>query len=325
MLEVLRLRGQNPAWAQWSWLGDAIARLFGPSPARPAAIYPVIWEVHQWAVFALIATLPFTKFKHIVTAPTNIFLRRLDPPGALPTIENIEESAGPLGVGSIQQMTWKQLLDGDACTECGRCQAVCPAYAARQPLSPKKLIIDLQERMSEYPGALWNWQKPIVKALPMLRPLALGSGQPADKALVGEIIRDETLWSCTTCRACEQECPVFIEPVSDIVGMRRHLALEEGRLPDTLAQALRNTERQGNPWGQPRHKRAAWADGLDVPVMADVGQADVLFWVGCAGSYDPRNQEVSQAMVRILSAAGVSFAILGEEESCNADDGREGV
>lgn len=318
-LEVLRLRGQHPAWAQWSWLGDAIARLFGQPPAKASSVYPVVWEIHQWAVFALISTLPLTKFKHIVTAPTNIFLRHLGPPGALPKIEKIEETEAPLGVGSIEQLTWKQLLDGDACTECGRCQAACPAYAAKQPLSPKKLIMDLRDRMAEYPGALWRWQKPIVDRLPVLRRLALGSGQPAEAELAGEVILDETLWSCTTCRACEQECPVFIEQVSDIVGMRRHLALEEGRLPDSLSQALRNTERQGNPWGQPRHRRAAWAEGLDVPLMADVGQTEVLYWVGCAGSYDPRNQRVSQAMVRLMRAAGVEFAILGEEESCNAE------
>ena len=163
-----------------------------------------------------------------------------------------------------------------------------------------------------------------MQKVPLLRLLALGSGQPAQVDLVGPkhgatVILDETLWSCTTCRACEQECPVFIGQVSDILEMRRYLALEEGRLPDTLAQALRNTERQGNPWGQPRHQRAEWAAGLDVPIMADVGQADVLYWVGCAGSYDPRNQQVSQAMVQILRTAGVDFAILGEEETCNAE------
>lgn len=132
-------------------------------------------------------------------------------------------------------------------------------------------------------------------------------------------IQDETLWACTTCRACEQECPVLIEQVSEIVDMRRYLVLEEGRMPDTLAQALRNTERQGDPWGRPRHQRGGWATGLDVPLMAEVGQADVLYWVGCAGSYDPRNQKVSQAMVQILRAAGVDCAILGEEETCNAE------
>jgi Fe-S oxidoreductase len=263
--------------------------------------------------------MPFTKFRHIVISPTNIFARDLGAPGALPKIENIEQTEEPLGAGTIQQLTWKQLLDGDACTECGRCQDVCPAYAAGQPLSPKKLVMDFRDRMSEYPGALWKWQKPIVNLLPVIRPFALGSRTPAEKELVGEVIHDETLWACTTCRACEQECPVFIEQVSEIVAMRRYLALEEGRLPDTLTQALRNTERQGNPWGQPRHQRAAWAAGLDVPLMADVGQADVLYWVGCAGSYDPRNQKVSQAMVRIFRAAGVDFAILGEEESCHAE------
>ena len=318
-LEVMRLRGQQPAWAHWSWLGNAIAGLLGPLPDQPPALYPYVWWAHQLATFGLIASLPYTKFLHIVSSPTNIFFRQLDPPGAIPKIEDIEEIEGTLGAGAIEQFTWKQLLDGDACTECGRCQDACPAHAATQPLSPKKLIMDIRDRMGDYPGALWNWQKPIVDHLPFLRPLALGHSQPATRELVGDVIRDETLWSCTTCRACEQECPVMIEPVGTIVAMRRYLALEEGRLPDTLVQALRNTERQGNPWGQPRHQRAAWATGLDVPLMADVGQADVLFWVGCAGSYDPRNQQVSQAMVQLLRAAGVDFAILGEEETCNAE------
>jgi Fe-S oxidoreductase len=320
----MRLRGQQPAWAEWSWLGNTIAQIFGPPPNQPPAIYPFVWWAHQLAVFGLIATLPYTKFLHIVSSPTNVFLRNLDPPGAIPKIEDIEETEEALGVGAIEQFTWKQLLDGDACTECGRCQAVCPAYAAGQPLSPKKLVMDLRDRMSEYPGALWKWQQSIVKKIPMLHRLALGAGEPEEKALVGTdprtaVILDDTVWACTTCRACEQECPVFVEQVSEIVAMRRFLTLEEGRLPSTVAQALRNTERQGNPWGQPRHQRADWATGLDVPLMADVEKVDVLYWVGCAGSYDPRNQKVSQAMVQIMKAAGVSFAILGEEETCNAE------
>jgi Fe-S oxidoreductase/nitrate reductase gamma subunit len=318
-LEVMRLRVQQPAWAAWSWLGNAIAQTLGPLPDRPPAIYPYAWWAHQLATFGLIATLPYTKFMHIVTAPANIFFRRFDAPGAIPKIEEIEETDEPLGVGAIEQFTWKQLLDGDACTECGRCQDVCPAYAAGQPLSPKTLVLQLRDRMGQCPGALWGWQESIAARFPLLRQMALGRSVPLGMELVGDVVLDETLWSCTTCRACEQECPVFVEQVSEIVDMRRYVALEEGRLPETLAQALRNTERQGNPWGQPLHQRAMWADALDVPVLADVGQTDVLYWVGCAGSYDPRNQKVSQAMIKILRAAAVDFAILGEEESCNAE------
>jgi Fe-S oxidoreductase/nitrate reductase gamma subunit len=318
-LEVMRLRGQQPAWAEWSWLGNALAGLFGPPAEHPPAIYPFVWWSHQLATFALIATLPYTKFRHIVTTPANILFRRLDEPGAIPKIEGIEETEEPLGVGSIEQFSWKQLLDGDACTECGRCQDECPAYVAGQPLSPKKLIMDLRDWMSEQPGALYKWQKSLVEKVPLAQRLLLSGRQPEERDLVGQVILDETLWSCTTCRACERACPVFIEQVSEIVDMRRYLALEEGRLPDTLAQALRNTERQGNPWGQPRHQRTAWAAGLDLPVMAEVGQADVLYWVGCAGCYDPRSQRVSQAMVQILRAANADFAILGDEESCHAE------
>jgi Fe-S oxidoreductase/nitrate reductase gamma subunit len=318
-LEVMRLRSQQPPWAPWSWLGNALAGLFGPPPNQPPAGYPFVWWAHQLMTFGLIATLPYTKFLHILTSPTNILFRGLGHPGTIPKIEEIETTEEPLGVGSVEQFSWKQLLDGDACTECGRCQAACPAYAAGQPLSPKYLVMGFRDRMSEYPGALWSWQKPIVERLPLLRRLALGGNPPPHRDLVGEVILDETLWACTTCRACERDCPVFIEQVGEIVAMRRYLALEQGRLPDTLAQALRNTERQGNPWGQPRHQRTAWTQGLEVPLMADVGQADVLYWVGCAGSYDPRNQKVSQALVKLLRTASVDFAILGEEESCNAE------
>ncbi|HSJ56939.1 MAG TPA: heterodisulfide reductase-related iron-sulfur binding cluster [Anaerolineae bacterium] len=318
-LEVMRLRSQQPAWAEWSWLGNALAGVFGPPPENPPAIYPYVWWTHQLATFGLVASLPYTKFLHIVTSPTNVFYRDLGHPGVIEKIENIETTEEPLGVGAIPHFTWKQLLDGDACTECGRCQAACPAYAAGQPLSPKKVVMDFRDRMSEYPGALWKWQEPFLARAPILRRIALGTGEPSERELVGDVILDETLWSCTTCRACERDCPVFIQPMTEIISMRRHLALEQGRLPDTLAGALRNTERQGNPWGQARHQRTAWADGLDVPVMADVGEADVLYWVGCAGSYDPRNQKVSQAMVKIFRAAGIDFAILGEEETCNAE------
>ncbi|MFC2029245.1 4Fe-4S dicluster domain-containing protein [Chloroflexota bacterium] len=210
-LEVMRLRGQQPPWAAWSWLGNALAGLMGPPAEAPPAIYPYVWSVHQLAVFALVATLPYTKFRHIVTSPSKIFFRRLAHAGALLKIDDIEETEEPLGVGSLEQFTWAQLLDGDACTECGRCQASCPAHAAGQPLSPKRLITDLRQHMSRYPGALWRWQEPIVNQHPWLRRIALGHAEPPEKLLAGDVIRDETLWACTTCLTCEQECPVFVE------------------------------------------------------------------------------------------------------------------
>jgi Fe-S oxidoreductase len=179
-----------------------------------------------------------------------------------------------------------------------------------QPLSPKRLVLDLRASM---------WQ--LAPHGTQGRGVHAG---PDAASLVGQVIHPETIWACTTCYACMYECPVLIEQVDDIVDMRRYLALMEGALPSSLAATLTNIERAGNPWKQPRRKRTAWTQGLDfsVPLMAEVGEADVLWWVGCAGAYDPRNQKVTRAIARILHAAGVNFAILGEEEQCTGDVAR---
>ena len=155
-LEVMRLRGQQPPWADWSWLGNALSRLFGPRPEQPPAIYPFVWWTHQLTTFFLIATLPYHKFLHIVTGPVNIYLRRLDTPGALPKIEDIETTEEPLGVGSIPQFTWKQLLDGDACMECGRCQAACPAERTGKSLNPRLLVHGGKRNLFINSQAMWN-------------------------------------------------------------------------------------------------------------------------------------------------------------------------
>jgi Fe-S oxidoreductase len=220
-----------------------------------------------------------------------------------------------LGVSQIREFPWPRLVNVDACTECGRCQAVCPAYAAGQPLNPKQLVLDLR-------GALTAEGR---------RRLGTDQRTAADHRvtvslcrLVGDVIQPAALWACTTCYACVYECPVLIEQVDDIVDMRRYLALAQGELPPSLATTLTNLERAGNPWKQPKRKRAAWTQGLDfaVPLMRDTGEAEVLWWVGCAGAYDPRNQKVTRAIARILHAAGVDFAILGDEEQCTGDAAR---
>ena len=282
-----------------------------------------MWTIHFAAVAVAFATLPLTNLFHIFTSPVNIFVAPFRVKGALKPIANLE-TAEQLGVKKLADLPWPRLVNVDACTECGRCQAVCPAYAAHQPLSPKKLVLDLRgaltataETRRHGDTATRRHGKRDVSIPASPRPSV-----PASQ-LVGDVIKHETLWSCTTCYACVYECPVLIEQVDDIVDMRRYLALMEGDIPSSLAATLTNIERSGNPWKQPKRKRAAWAQGLDfeVPIMASLdegAEVDVLWWVGCAGAYDPRNQKVTKAIARILHAAGVNFAILGEEEPAPA-------
>ena len=305
LVEGFRLAAVQPWWATWSPVGYALAQLFsglGLTEGALRALHLGTWVIHFVGAGALIILIPHTNLLHVFTVPLNVFFSSLEPAGALKPIRNIEE-AEILGVGRIDRFTWKQRLDFDACTECGRCQVACPAWMAEQPLSPKKLILDLRQHM---------W------AEARSRPNASDEASP----MIGTIVQDETLWACTSCRACMEECPVLIEQVPAIIDMRRHLTLMEGRVPDALASALRRMEASGNPWGLSRDDRAAWAEGLGVRTLAEVGQADVLYWVGCAGAYDPRNQKVSRAFVRILQAAGVDFAILGKEEQCTGDAAR---
>ena len=285
-----------------------------------------MWTIHFAAVAVAFATLPLTNLFHIFTSPVNIFVAPFRVKGALKPIANLE-TAEQLGVKKLADLPWPRLVNVDACTECGRCQAVCPAYAAQQPLSPKKLVLDLRGALTEIGETGSNGRK---RTSGDTGPVTAVAGHPVAsvrQALVGDVIKHETLWSCTTCYACVYECPVLIEQVDDIVDMRRYLALMEGDIPSSLATTLTNIERSGNPWKQPKRKRAAWTQGLDfeVPIMANVdegAEVDVLWWVGCAGAYDPRNQKVTKAIARILHAAGVNFAILGEEETCTGDSAR---
>ena len=315
-VEALRLAAVQPAWAPWSVVGYPLSLLFRDVDAGTLRdVHRGLWVIHFLSVAGLFATLPWTNLFHIFTAPANIFVAPFKVRGALTPITDLEE-ADTLGVNKLTEFPWPRLVNVDACTECGRCQDVCPAYAAEQPLSPKKLVLDLR-------GAL--------TALGAEGQGSTGAGEPSDhlvtsspRHLVGDVVKHDTLWSCTTCYACVYECPVLVDQVDDIVDMRRYLTLMEGDLPSSLATTLTNIERSGNPWKQSRRKRVAWTQGLDfdVPIMADVGEADVLWWVGCAGAYDPRNQKVTRAIARILHAAGVNYAILGNEERCTGDAAR---
>jgi len=267
-------------------------------------VYAWSWWAHLVGVAAFAAYLPQSKHLHIVTTLPNVYFRSQRPRGALDLVEGIEERE-TFGAGSVRDLSWKQLLDGYTCTECGRCSDQCPALATGKPLDPQKIVLDIRDQLLREGGRL------------------VGDG--ADRGTPPARFvptKTEELWACTTCAACVEACPVTIEHIDKIVDMRRWLAMNEGDVPAEAQRSLTNIERAGNPWGQAPDTRAEWAAGLGVPTFAEQPDAEYLYFVGCAASFDRRNQKVAQALVRILRAAGVSFAILGTEETCNGDPAR---
>jgi Fe-S oxidoreductase len=270
------------------------------------ALHGVSWWLHLATLLGFLCYLPVSKHFHVVTSLPSVLFRRLDT-GSLPMMDL--ENSEHFGITGFADLRWKDVLDVYSCTECGRCQAACPAYATGKPLNPKKINEDMRDAM--------------MPALPFLlgrKTLAEGASLPV---LPGTTIAEDVLWSCTTCRACEQACPLFIEFVDRIVGMRRKLVLEDGAFPEELTVAFRNLEKAGNPWGLSADARADWALGLDVPMMAEASASvEYLFWVGCAGAYDERGKKVARATAQILKEAGVTFAMLGPEEACTGDPAR---
>ena len=308
----------------WTPIGAWLYPLFsGVSTNNDIILYRIFWWLHISTVLFFLIYLPRSKHLHLMATPFNVFFRNYAPKGALPLLENIEERED-YGVSKAEQFTWKQLLDGYACTECGRCNTVCPATNTGKPLFPKEIILGVKE-------ALFVRSGEILGADSLYNRLGV-AGVSADKTpdekdshhepMVGGIITNDALWACTTCRACMEICPVAIEHVPKIVDMRRHLVMEESEFPVEVTSLFNNIERNANPWEISNDKRAEWAAGLGVPLMAENPEADVLYWVGCMGSFDKRNQKVATAVAKILLAAKVNFAILGPEESCTGDPAR---
>jgi Fe-S oxidoreductase len=295
VMEAARLAAVRPAWGPWSPVGWALGQAMlaaGMSEGALRATHLSVWVFHAIIALGFIAVIPYSYFVHLITTPLNIFFAKLTPRGEIGKIENIEE-AESLGVSKLEEFSWKRRLDFDACVECGRCQAVCPAYLAGTALSPKRIIVKLKRHMhGELPGPIH-----------------------------GTLIAADELWSCTTCMACVQECPAFIDIVDTIIDLRRYLTLSEGALPSTAPQSLQNIQRAGNPWGLPAAERLAWAEGLDVPLMEPGREVEYLYWVGCSASYDKRNQAIARAVVKILKAAGVSFGVMAEER-CHGEVAR---
>ena len=308
VVEGLRIVATQDSWANWSPVGLAVGKFLAlflfTDALRPAHVF--LWWLHLLLVFGLIAWLPYSKLLHIFTSAANIYFRSLEPKGAMLKPMDLA-TAGTFGVKTIDQLTWKGLLDLDACTECGRCQDVCPAFAVGKPLSPKALILDMRHYLHASGPRL---------------PAGKATATAEDLPLTGKAIKEETLWSCTTCMACMQECPVFIEHVPKILDMRRYLVMEESKFPETMQRALRSLEARGHPYSGASASRVDWCRGLNVRTLADNGPADYLYWVGCSTALNARNQEVARAFTRLLQKAGVDFAILGQEESCSGDPAR---
>jgi Fe-S oxidoreductase/nitrate reductase gamma subunit len=318
----------QPELARWSPGGHVIALLFSNADADGLrSLHRSLWWFHAVTAFAFIGYLVFGKLAHIFYGLLNVFTRNLEPSGRLihpdieEALENDPDSLEALGVEKIEQYPWKGLLDLDACTNCGRCEDVCPAHMSGVALSPRKLIRDMKDHLGEVGPTLVAASAPSGAA---------SAEAPARGPLFGEIepeglrpaVTEEELWGCRTCGACQQECPVYIEHVPKIVDMRRHLVMTEAKMSDEVQQFLKNMDDRMHPWVGAAHDREAWFADLDVKVFGRGDAAEYLFWVGCTGAMMDRNIQVTRAVCKVLKAGGVDFAVLGAEESCTGDPAR---
>jgi Fe-S oxidoreductase/nitrate reductase gamma subunit len=313
---------------------SVLAMMFSStSPATASAIASANWWAHAVLVLIFLNYLPYSKHLHVITSLPNTFFSNTSGPGVIGVMRPMDleaEGVEIFGAADVQDLTWKNLLDGFSCTECGRCTAACPANITGKPLSPRKIIINTRERMMELAPLIVGDRAGV--ASPML---VAGEGADAGSTTVAEIrenrlldnyITEAELWACTSCRACVQECPVSIDQLDVINQLRRELVLTESRFPEEIQPAFEALERNGAPWKFQPADRARWADGLGVMTMAELAETgkmpEVLFWVGCMASFDERAKKIAVAFARILNSAGIRFAILGQEESCNGDPAR---
>ena len=314
----------------WTPVSNVLAAAFGGlSRGAIDALETVFTWWHSLLVLGFLVYLTYSKHLHIVTAGLNVLFTSERPKGALAPMDLDFEAMSEddrFGAGKITDLTWKQLLDGMTCTECGRCQSQCPAWNTGKPLSPKLVIMDLRDELFRAGDSL-------------IATKAGGNGRRSDEdglasavaelpPLNPDVVADEAIWDCTTCGACVQACPVNIEHIDVIVDMRRNLVMSESRFPREMQSALQNLETTGNPWGRPPQERLEWMKGsprqddLKVPHISDAPDAEVLLWVGCAGAFDERNRGVVYAFARLMEIAGISFAVLGTDEACTGDPAR---
>ena len=311
--------GVNLDHERWSVVGYPLAQLVNGASAQTLTTWHQGWWVaHVLTFIVFLAILPITMLRHMFTSPLNMYLKdRERPKGAMKAMPNLTEtSLESFGVHVIEEFTWKQLLDLDACTMCGRCTSVCPAHATGKPLDPREIILKSGEVMAATAA-----HAPGGKVSP---PLSADAEIKIGANLLFERITAEEIWSCTSCKACDEICPVNIEILDKILDMRRYLSLMESNFPAQLGNAYRAMENQGNPWGMSQTDRGEWAKDLDVQIL-DPGApfaSEYLYWVGCAGSFDDKNKKVTQSMAKLLKRAGIDVAILGPSEMCTGDSAR---
>jgi Fe-S oxidoreductase/nitrate reductase gamma subunit len=311
--------GINMDHEKWSVLGYPLAQLVnGWSESTLNTMHQVLWTSHVLSFIAFLIILPITMLRHMFTSPLNMYLKdRERPKGAMKAMPNLTEtSLETFGAHVVEDFTWKQLLDLDACTMCGRCTSVCPAHATGKPLDPREIVLKSGEVMAATASHARGG-----KVSP---PLSVDSEITISANSLFERISSEEIWACTSCKACDEICPVNIEILDKILDMRRYLSLMESDFPAELGNAYRAMENQGNPWGMSQSDRGEWAKDLDVNIL-DPGAAfnhEYLYWVGCAGSFDDKNKKVTQSMAKLLKRAGIDVAILGPSEMCTGDSAR---
>jgi Fe-S oxidoreductase len=302
-------------------------------PRTSNLLYRVNWWAHALLILTFLNYLPYSKHLHVATSLINVYFSNTSWKGeraAMRPMDLEAEGLEQFGAADVDHLSWKNLLDGYSCTECGRCTAACPANITGKVLSPRKIVVNTRQRLMEK-GPLVTGDR-----MEFLHPrLVHGEGADAGAETPGEALQhrlldsyitEEELWQCTSCRACLQECPVSIDQLDVINQMRRNLVLTESRFPAEVQPAFESMERNGSPWAFSPADRGRWAEGLDIPTMSELAasgqRADVLYWVGCMGSFDDRAKKITVAFARILKAAGIRFAILGQEESCHGDPAR---
>lgn len=303
-----------PNFERWSFVGWATGKvLFSWMPHDGVVgVHRAIWLLHFASFLLFLAILPVTKIRHAITSPINLALHKRErPKGAMRPMPNLmEEEVETIGASAIEDFTWKQLYDTDACTVCGRCTSVCPANGTGKPLDPREIVLKVGEVMARTGGV----------ATPVMvdQEITLSAD-----TVFGRVSSDE-VWSCTSCKACDENCPVGIEILDKILDMRRYLSLMESDFPTELGVAYKNLENSSNPWGMGQQSRAEWAEDLDVKVIepGEPLESEYLYWVGCAGSFDDRNRRVARSTAMLLKHAGVDFSILGPSELCTGDPAR---